>query len=147
MANDAAEPIKARLDDTTTEATAEELEAEISSLRQQLERAEAKRAVRTRSTLSVVLVVLTAFSVIAATVGFWMHDVVFDTDSFMEIVEPSITSDEFTAVISDRVADEAIAALDLRARLELRLGAVDQYLQEALVDALDPSPAAVASAV
>ncbi len=95
---------------------------------------------RGRSAVAVVLVVLASLGIVASTIGFWVRSTAFDTDSFMEVVESTIRSDEVGEAIADQVADEVITSLDLATRFEQRLGAIDEYLASGLIETLDPGP-------
>ena len=82
---------------------------------------EATRRRRTRSVASWVLVVLSTILVIAAATAWWVHATLLDTDRFMAIVGPAISSDAFEAQLSETLADATTEALDLEARIEDRL--------------------------
>jgi hypothetical protein len=97
---------------------------------------EATRRRRTRSVASWVLVVLSTILVIAAATAWWVHATLLDTDRFMAIVGPAISSDAFEAQLSETLADATTEALDLEARIEDRLSAVDAFLASGLIDAL-----------
>ncbi|HEY6634974.1 MAG TPA: hypothetical protein VI141_05100 [Acidimicrobiia bacterium] len=122
--------------------TPEELQAEIEELRAELAVSQGRARTRIRGVASFILVILTAVSVTAAALGWWVHYVVFDTEAFMGVVEPAITSDEFTDALGARLGEEAVTALDLETRLETRLTAVDEFLAEQLIEALDLGPRA-----
>lgn len=98
---------------------------------------------RVRSVVASLLVVLAAIAVTAASIAVWIQNVALDTDAWMEIVEPSLTSEEFLSKLSLQLSDSAIEALDAEARLEERFSNLDEYLGTRLVDALDLSPEAV----
>jgi len=86
--------------------------------------------------------VLTAVGSVLAAVAIWLRTSLLDTDAFVDIVTPTLTSPEVATAIGDRVGDEVVAALDLQARLESGLGSVDSFLSDGLADALDLGPAA-----
>lgn len=93
-----------------------------------------------RRWLSYVLVVLSALLVIASTVAVWTYQTAFNTDRFMATVEPALSDPAFYAALSDRVSDEALAALDLETRVTNRLNQLDEYISGALVDAIEVDP-------
>lgn len=124
----------------SAEPTREELEAEVEALKAELAGRASGATTRIRGVTTIVLVLLTAVAITAAGVGWWVHQVALDTESFMEIMEPAITSEEFTDALGSRLAEEAVTALDLEARFAARLAALDEYIGEQLVGALDPDP-------
>lgn len=101
------------------------------------------RRQRSRAGAAVVLVILACLGVVLSTVSVWVRNTVFDTEAFMEIVEPSLTNPEMDAVLSDAIADQVLVALDVGNRLEQQLSGVDDYLTDSLVEILDLSPQAV----
>ncbi|HET8739549.1 MAG TPA: hypothetical protein VFO17_07435 [Acidimicrobiia bacterium] len=109
-------------------------------LRAELATAQGRTRQRVRGIASFILVILTAVSVMIAAVSWWLHDVVFDTESFMGVVEPAVRSDEFSDALGARLGEEAVTALDLENRFETRLTAIDTYISEQLVGALDLPP-------
>ena len=84
-----------------------------------------------------VLVVLMGIAVAGSVVGFWVNRTVLETDRFMAVVTPIVESDSVQAVVSDRIADQVLEALDLDARLTQRLSEADDRLRERLGEALD----------
>ena len=84
-----------------------------------------------------VLVVLMGIAVAGSVVGFWVNRTVLETDRFMAVVTPIVESESVQAVVSDRVADQVLEALDLETRLTERLSEADDRLRERLGDALD----------
>ena len=109
-------------------------------LRAELATAQGRTRQRVRGIASFILVILTAVSVMIAAVSWWLHDVVFDTESFMGVVDPAVRSDEFSDALGARLGEEAVTALDLENRFETRLTAIDTYISEQLVGALDLPP-------
>jgi hypothetical protein len=93
---------------------------------------------RLRAWAAAALVVLTSLSIVVASVSIWTHNTLFDTDAFIEVVEPVITDPAFTEALSTRVTDEVITALDLETRVGESLDAFDAYLSAALLGAIDP---------
>lgn len=86
------------------------------------------------------LVALTAVTITASTIAIWARETVYDTDRFMEVVEPALTDPGFYTGLSTYVSDTALEALDLDARVAASLDRVDAYLSDALVAAIDPDP-------
>ena len=120
--------------------TREELEAELEALRTEPADKRPDAGTRIRGVVSIVLVVLTAMGILVSAISWWVHYVAFDTDAFMQVVEPAVTSEEFTDALGTRLGEEAVVALDLETRLETRLTALDRYLSEQLIAALELSP-------
>ncbi len=108
------------------------LRAENEELRSSLD-----RRVRWRGVLSIILVILTSVTLVAAAVSVWARRVAFDTDKFMETVGPVLDDPDFYNLIADRVSDPVIEALAVQTRLAEALGDLDTYLSESLLDALD----------
>lgn len=123
--------------DRQDEPSREELEAEVTRLQSELQRQGQVRLRKTRSIVSVILVVLTSISLVASTVAVWLHEQVFDTESFMELVDPVFTDPAVTDAIGDRVADEVIEALQLEVRFEATLGELQVFLAQGIADALE----------
>ena len=84
-----------------------------------------------------ILVVLMGIAVAGSVVGFWVNRTVLETDRFMAVVTPIVESDSVQAVVSDRIADQVLEALDLDTRLTERLSEADDRLRERLGEALD----------
>jgi hypothetical protein len=84
-----------------------------------------------------VLVVLMGIAVAGSVVGFWVNRTVLETDRFMAVVTPIVENESVQAVVSDRVADQLLEALDLETRLQDRLAEADDRLRQRLGDALD----------
>ena len=84
-----------------------------------------------------VLVVLMGIAVAGSVVGFWVNRTVLETDRFMAVVTPIVQNESVQAVVSDRVADQLLEALDLETRLQDRLAEADDRLRQRLGDALD----------
>jgi hypothetical protein len=118
----------------------EELEAEVEELKQELAERSSGASVRVRGVTAIVLVLLTAIAITASGAAWWVHYVALDTEALMNLMGPAITSDEFTTALGDRLAEDAVTALDLEARFETRLSALDDYIGEQLVEAIDPDP-------
>lgn len=113
------------------------LRAQVAELEMQADAQDTRRRGRVRSVAAGLLVGFSALVVLLATVAWWVHGVLFDTDAFMEIVEPAISSEAFETQLSGTLTDSTVEALALEARLETRLSALDAFLAEGLVEALD----------
>ncbi len=100
-------------------------------------RARLRSRARWRSRLTIALVVLTAISVVTTTVAVWIHETAFDTDQFMETVEPALDDPALYALLSDYVSEQMLETLDIEERIAARLVSVDEYLSETLLDALE----------
>jgi len=120
--------------------TEEELAEEVKELKEDLTERRSGATTRIRGAFSIVLVLLAAISLTFAGISWWVSSILLDTEAFMEVVEPAITSEEFTDALGDRLSEEAIKALDLETRFEERLSDIDRYIGEQLVTALDPDP-------
>jgi hypothetical protein len=97
-----------------------------------------------RKWLSNVLVVLTVLAMVASLVAIWARETLYDTDRFMEVVQPALDDPAFYAALGDFIADESLEALDLETRIATALDQIDVYLSEALVGAIDPDPQVLA---
>ncbi len=86
------------------------------------------------------LVVLAVVSFTAWIIAIWTRETVYDTDRFMEVVEPALADPAFYTGLSDYVSDASLEALDLDTRVATSLDVADAYLAEALVAALGPDP-------
>jgi hypothetical protein len=115
------------------------LQVENDALRGRLSR---RRTVRTWSANA--LVVLTVVAMIASMVTIWARETLYDTDRFMDAVQPALDDPAFYAALSDRVAEESLEALDLQTRVAVVLDQADVYLSEVLVDAIEPDPQVLA---
>jgi hypothetical protein len=113
------------------------LQAENAALRRRLSR---RRDVR--RWISHALVVISALLVLGSAVAVWAHRTAFDTDRFMDTVEPALHDPVFYSALSDRISEEALVALDLESRVTIRLNQLDAYISDALVDAIDIDPRA-----
>ncbi len=94
---------------------------------------------RWRRWLTIVLVVLTTISVVGTTIAVWAHATVFDTDTFMETVQPALDDPALYEAFSERATDEIITALAVEVRVAETLDGIDEYLSDALLDAVDIS--------
>ncbi|MBY5161987.1 hypothetical protein [Salsipaludibacter albus] len=93
-----------------------------------------------RTWVSVTLTVLAALATLLATVGWWVHATLLDTDRFMALVDPIVTSPATGEAVGDRVTDELFTALDLEERVATSLGEVDAWLRSGIADLLDLDP-------
>ena len=89
-----------------------------------------------RGIASWILTVLAAIAVTAAVIGLWVHQTVFETDQFMAAVAPVVESESVQQVVSDRLSDEVLEALDLEARVEDTIAGAATGLTDAIADAL-----------
>ncbi|MCZ7532395.1 MAG: hypothetical protein M5U23_03120 [Acidimicrobiia bacterium] len=112
-------------------------DVELARLRGENETLRSRLALRMRwrRWVSVILVILTTLSVVATTVAVWAHETIFDTDRFMETVQPALDDPALYAAMSERVSDEIIVALALETRIAATLAGVDEYLSETLIEA------------
>ncbi|HET7845877.1 MAG TPA: hypothetical protein VFL72_00170 [Acidimicrobiia bacterium] len=92
---------------------------------------------RGRRIVTGLLVVVTSASVVVAAIGVWAHNVLLDTDQFMETVEPALQTPALYTALGDRVSAQVLEALDLETRIAASLTQLDDFLFEALVDALE----------
>lgn len=121
--DDSNEPVNARIDRLT---------AENEALRASL-----GRRLVWRKVLTWLLVVLTSLGVVSSTIAIWAHQTVFDTDQFMETLDPALTDPALYAVIGDRASSSVLEALDLEVRVTDALIRLDEYLSQALLEAID----------
>ncbi|HEY8169741.1 MAG TPA: hypothetical protein VIH24_01425 [Candidatus Limnocylindria bacterium] len=105
--------------------------------------AEGTRPVPWRGIAAWVVVVLTCLAVTASVVGLWAHRTVLETDAFMAAVTPAVESEAVQALVSERLSDQLIEALDLESRIAGALQTAEERLVEALAEALDLSEAIV----
>ncbi len=117
-----------------SESSASDSQAELERLRSEnvALRAGLERRFRWRQALAALLVVLTSVSVVSSAVAVWAHQVLFDTDRFMETVEPLLSDSDFYVLIGDRASESVLETLQIEPRLEESLGSLDAYLSEAL---------------
>lgn len=93
---------------------------------------------RWRRVLTLILVVLTSLSLVSAAVAIWAHQVVFNTDRFMETVQPVLNDDDVYLLVGDRATNSVLGVLAVQDRLEDLLGNLDDFISDALSDALPP---------
>ena len=119
-------------DESPDHVDVERLVAENRALKASLERRFIWRRI-----LTWLLIVLTSLGAVASTVAIWAHQTVFDTDQFMETLEPALNDPALYSVIGDRASTSALEALGLDARVSDALSRLDEYLSQALLDAID----------
>lgn len=93
---------------------------------------------RLRGWTAAIFVVLTSLAIAIATISVWTHNTLFDTDQFMEVVEPALSDPALAEALSERVTDEVLEALDLEARIADTLDDLDAFLAAALFDLVEP---------
>jgi hypothetical protein len=81
---------------------------------------------RVRGTLTVILVILTSLSVVAATAAIWVKRTVRDTDRYVALVAPLADDRAVTDALALRLTDDAFTALNVRQRVEDALGSIPQ---------------------
>jgi len=113
------------------------LQAENAALRSRL-----RRRTIVRRWLSHALVLLSSLLVVASTVAVWAYQTGLDTDRFMTTVEPALDDPAFYSAVGDAVSEQTLEALDLETRVTNRLNQLDEYISQALVDAIDVDPQA-----
>lgn len=126
--------------DTTHDATdgsvdVARLQAEVAVLRRRLDR---RRIIQRWS--SHLLVVISSLLVLASTVAIWTYQTAFNTDRFMETVEPVLEDPAFYSAVGNVVSEHTLEALGLETRVATRLDQLDAYISEALVDAIEVDP-------
>ena len=84
-----------------------------------MERKEPKR--RIRRTFVTLLIVLTAIGVAASTTAVWAHQVIFDTDQFVETVGPLIDDPDVQDALATRLTEAIMTGLDVENRVESTL--------------------------
>ncbi|WP_418275936.1 hypothetical protein ACNHYB_13910 [Isoptericola jiangsuensis] len=86
------------------------------------------------------MVVITTLLVIGSSVAVWAHRTVFDTDEFMQTVEPALDDPALYEALADNVSEQALLALDLDSRVSERLTQLDGVLAATLAERLDVEP-------
>ena len=94
-------------------------------------------AQRRRSLIVVFFVLVSSVGVTVTAVAWWLHNSLFETESFVALVDPIFTDEEVAVALGIYVGDQVVVALDLETRFEERLGAIDDYLGSQLAEALD----------
>lgn len=78
----------------------------------------ASNLLKRRWATAIVFVVLTTIGVVASVASWWTHQVLFDTDTWMETVGPIGTDEVVTDALTDKVSAELIDWIDAQNRLE-----------------------------
>ncbi|MGH8950624.1 MAG: hypothetical protein ACRDX9_04295 [Acidimicrobiia bacterium] len=92
---------------------------------------------RQRRWIALLLVVVSSIAVLASVIALWAHQTIFDTDSFMETIEPVLDDPQLEAALGDFVTEEVTGALDLEERLQEPLANLDAFLSAALLGLID----------
>jgi hypothetical protein len=69
-------------------------------------------------------------------IAVWAHRTVFDTDAFMETIEPVLQDPAVNAALGDYITEEVTGALALEQRLQEPLADLDAFLSTALLSLL-----------
>jgi hypothetical protein len=69
-------------------------------------------------------------------IAVWAHRTVFDTDAFMETIEPVLQDPAVNTAVGDYITEEVTGALDLEQRLQAPLADLDAFLSAALLGLL-----------
>jgi len=96
----------------------ERLKEELSQLQERNAASRSAGRKRIRGALSGILVILTALSLVAATVGVWTNRTLWNQDKFMERVAPVIQEPAVRNAMAVELTDQAFAALDVQNRVE-----------------------------
>lgn len=83
------------------------------------------------------LVVVSSISVLASVIAVWAHQTIFDTDAFMETIQPVLDDPQLEVALGDFVTEEVTGALDLEQRLQEPLANLDAFLSAALLGLID----------
>ena len=76
---------------------------------------------RVRRTFVTLLIILTAIGVAASTTAVWAHQVVFDTDRFVETVGPLIDDPNVQDALATRLSEAIMTGLEVENRVESTL--------------------------
>lgn len=90
-----------------------------------------------RKWIAALLVLASSISLLASVVAVWAHQTVFDTDNFMETIQPVLDDPQLNEAIGDFVTDEVTEALHLEQRLQEPLANLDAFLSTALLTMFD----------
>ncbi len=80
---------------------------------------------RLRWTAAIILVVLTSVSLVGTVAAYWNKSVALDTDGWMDVVEPVLSSEEFTDALSVTATDAVLQLLGVEAALRGAVGDLD----------------------
>lgn len=94
------------------------------------------RPSRIRGVVTIALAVLTALALTLSTTAVWVKRTTFETDRFMELVEPTLTDDEVVSILAARITDATLEALALDERLEDVLADVQSSIARAIAETL-----------
>ena len=104
----------------------ERLRHEVEALRGNPAGGEPPRRHRVRGALTIILVILTSLSVVAATAAIWVKRTVRDTDRYVALVAPLAQDRAVTDALALRITADAFTALNVRQRVEDALGSIPQ---------------------
>lgn len=90
--------------------------------------------------VSALMAVLAGLATLLAATGWWVHQSLLDTDRFLGLVEPVVTSPEAADAIAERVTDEVFVVLDIPGLVEESLTSVDTWLQDGIGQLLGVDP-------
>jgi hypothetical protein len=63
-----------------------------------------------RQWIAGLLVVVSSISILASVIAVWAHNTIFDTDSFMETIEPVLQDPALNAALGDYITEEVTGA-------------------------------------
>ncbi len=90
-----------------------------------------------RRRVALLLVVVSSITVLASVIAVWAHRTLFDTDTFMETIQPVLDDPRLEAQLADYLTTEVTDALDLEERLREPLADLDSFLAAALLGLVD----------
>jgi hypothetical protein len=94
------------------------------------------RRLRQRQWTAALLVVVSSISILVSMLAVWAHHTIFDTDAFMETIEPVLQDPALNAALGDYITEEVTGALALEERLQEPLAKLDAFLSTALLGLL-----------
>jgi len=97
--------------------SADDLQREVDSLREQLADAHSRRSSRVRSVLTWLLAVLAVLATVLALVSLWTFRTLNNTDLFVDRVGSIIEDPAVAEVVGERAAAQLVTALDLQERV------------------------------
>jgi len=95
-----------------------------------------RRATRLRTGAAAVLVAASVLAVMVSSLALWSHGLVFDTDTYVDVVAPVLDDPAAREAVSEYVAATAVRAVDLDARVEDALPSDAAVLAPALTSSL-----------
>jgi hypothetical protein len=95
-----------------------------------------RRAPRVRAWFALILVIMAVVAIVVSVVALWSRDLVFDTSTYVKTVAPVADDPEVRHAVSVYVADKAIEATDLSARIEKALPSDAKILAAPLTNEL-----------